>query len=303
MRCARARDFALLATRLTETLPHRAMAASSAPPRPLALITGAAGKIGTAITSLLREAGYSLRLLDLNAPSASDERDEVIVGSVLDAATMAEAVRGVDVLVHLAGHASERAWTEIMQLNVESARIALETARDAKAGVVVLASSVHSTGFTPSDEAEQDVVPPRPDCFYGVSKVVIEALGSLFADRFGMCIVSARIMSFQTRPRDLRQLSTMLSPADFVRLIVAAHRHAPVGHHVVWAVSANTRRTVSLEAGRRIGFEPEDDAEVCAEELARELGYGRAADLPSIGSQPLGGFTYTTAPLGETWDA
>ena len=34
---------------------------------------------------------------------------------------------------------------------------------------------------------------------------------------------------------------------------------------MVWAVSANTRGWASLEAGRRIGFEPVDDAEAFAE--------------------------------------
>ena len=271
--------------------------------RPLMLVTGAAGRIGLASTSLLRDAGYRLRLLDIKRPSAADERDEVVIGSVLDGAIMSEAVKGVDVVLHLAGHASERPWTETMALNVESARIVLEAARDAEVGVVVLASSVHAAGFVASDEATADVVPPRPDCFYGLSKVAIEALGALFADRFGMRIVSARIMSFQERPRDLRQLSTMLSPADFVRLVDAAHKTATPGHHIVWAVSANTRRTVSLGAGRRIGYEPQDDAEEHADALARELGYQSAAELPPIGSQPLGGAKYTTAPLGGTWDA
>ena len=270
---------------------------------PLMLITGAAGHISTASTPLLRDAGYRLRLLDLKLPSAADERDEVVVGSVLDPALIVEAAKGVGVLVHLAGHASERPWADITALNVESARIVLEAARDAKVGLVILASSVHAVGFVPSDAATDDIVATRPDCFYGLSKVMIEGIGALFADRFGMRIVSVRIMSFQTRPHDIRQLSTMLSPADFVRLIDAAHRLAPSGHHIVWGVSANTRRTVSLEAGRRIGYEPQDDAEAYADVLARELGYDGAADLPSIGSQPLGGEKYTTAPLGGTWDA
>jgi hypothetical protein len=117
-----------------------------------------------------------------------------------------------------------------------------------------------------------------------------------------MRIVSARIMSFDERPHNVRALGTWLSPADFVRLVLAA-RHAPPGHSIVWGISRNTRRPVSLEAGRRIGYEPTDDAEDHAEVLAAELGYASAADIPPMGDAPLGGdFTDEDAhPLGAAW--
>jgi nucleoside-diphosphate-sugar epimerase len=266
------------------------------------LITGAGGRIGTAVVPLLRGQGHALRLLDVARPSAAGGDDEVIEGSATDLALMTHAVADVDLLVHLASHASERPWRQIVDLNIEAAHVALEAARAEAVPATLLASSVHAVGFTPSDSAGDLVVPPRPDTLYGVSKVVGEALGSVYADRFGMRIVSARIMTFGERPHNLRALGTWLSPADFVRLVLAA-RQAPVGHSIVWGVSRNTRRPVSLEAGRRIGFEPVDDAEQHADALAAELGYASAADLPPIGDQPLGGeFADEDAhPLGATW--
>lgn len=266
------------------------------------LITGAAGRIGTAIVPLLRGQGHALRLLDVARPAAAATDDEVLEGSVTDLALMTRAAADVELLVHLASHASERPWRQMVELNIESAHVALEAARANRVPTTVLASSVHAVGYTPSDAAGDVVVPPRPDTFYGVSKVAGEALGSVYADRFAMRIVSARIMTFMERPHTVRALSTWLSPADFVRLLHAA-RSAPVGHWIVWGVSRNTRRTVSLEAGRRIGYEPVDDAETHAADLAAELGLASVADLPPIGSQPLGGdFTDEDAhPLGATW--
>ena len=266
------------------------------------LITGAAGRIGTAITPLLRGQGHALRLLDVARPPAAGADDEVLEGSATDVAIMTQAAADVDLLVHLASHAAERPWRQIVDLNIESAHVVLEAARANRVPTTVLASSVHAVGYTPSDAAGDTVVPPRPDSLYGVSKVVGEALGSVYADRFAMRIVSARIMTFEERPHAVRALSTWLSPADFVRLLHAC-RSAPVGHSIVWGVSRNTRRTVSLEAGRRIGYEPLDDAEAYAAELAAELGLASVDDLPPIGSQPLGAeFTDEGAhPLGATW--
>jgi uronate dehydrogenase len=266
------------------------------------LITGAGGRIGTAVVPLLRGQGHALRLLDLARPRAAAADDEVIEGSVTDPAVMTHAAADVDLLVHLAGHASERPWRQIVELNIESAHVALEAARANAVPTTLLASSGHAVGYTPSDAAGALVVQPRPDSLYGVSKVVGEALGSVYADRFGMRIVSARMMSFDERPHTVRALGTWLSPADFVRLVLAA-RHAPTGHSIVWGISRNTRRPVSLEAGRRIGYEPVDDAEDHAAALAADLGFASAADLPAIGDQPLGAeFTDEAAhPLGATW--
>lgn len=261
------------------------------------LITGAAGRIGTAVAPLLRGRGHRLRLLDLVPPSA--EGDDVVVGSATDEHVMRAAAQGVDLLLHLAGFAAERTWREIVDVNVEAMRVALDAARDARVPVTVLASSVHAAGFVPSDQAGARVVDPRPDTYYGFGKVAGEALAQLYADRFGMRVVSARIMTFDDRPRDARSRSTWLSPGDLARLVEAC-LDAPVGHSTVWGVSANARRTVSLEAGEALGYRPVDDAEEHVERLARDLGLRSAAEIRPVGDDPLGG-AFTERPLGEAW--
>jgi len=259
------------------------------------LITGAAGAIGTAVTPLLRDAGHRLRLLDLAEPAASTPADDVRIASAVDDAAMREAAESIDLVVHLASFASERSWREIVDVNVESARVALDAAV-ASGAAILLASSVHAAGFVPSDEAATGMPRVRPDTYYGFAKAAAEALGELYADRFGMRIVSARIMTFGDRPHTARSRSTWLSPADFARLVEAALT-VPPGHHVVWGVSANARRTVDLGPGRAIGYEPQDDAEDHVDALAVELGVGSPAEIPPVGADPLGG-VFTTHPLG-----
>ena len=72
---------------------------------------------------------------------------------------------------------------------------------------------------------------------------------------------------------------------------------APPGNHVVWGVSANSRRTVSLEPGRAIGYEPRDDAETHVDALAADLGLASPDEIRPVGSDPVGG-VFTTHPLG-----
>jgi hypothetical protein len=121
---------------------------------------------------------------------------------------------------------------------------------------------------------------------YGVSKVLGEALGSLYNDRHGLDVVCIRILTCTDRPRDLRTLSTWLSPDDAGRLFDAALTTPAPGFRIVWGVSANTRRWVSLDGARALGYEPRDDAEVFAAELVAQHG---EPDLDAPEHRYLGG--------------
>ena len=121
---------------------------------------------------------------------------------------------------------------------------------------VVCASSNHAAGFTPVGAELPADLPPRPDTLYGVSKVFGEALGRYYAERYGLQVACLRIGTFTDRPRDMRTLSTWLSPDDCARLVDACLRSPDLTYAIVWGVSANTRRTWSLDAGRALGYEP-----------------------------------------------
>jgi uronate dehydrogenase len=194
---------------------------------------------------------------------------------VTDLAAMVDAAEGASAVVQLAGIASESTWRAISHANIDGTYCALEAARRAGVPRVVLASSNHATGYTPRPAdgmlTEADA-PPRPDTYYGVSKVAMEALGSLYVDRYGLDVICLRIGSAFAEPTTTRQLSTWLSPADTVSLVDAALRAPSPGFQVVWGVSANTRNWWDLAAGRALGYEPADDAEVYAEALIEEHG-------------------------------
>jgi uronate dehydrogenase len=245
------------------------------------LVTGAAGRIGTVLRGGLPERGWALRCLDVVPIVETRPGEEQVVADVTDLAAMEDAVQGVDAVVHLAGISGESTWPAISRSQIEGTYATIEAARRAGVQRVVLASSNHATGYTPrpaSGPLREADAPPRPDTYYGVAKVAMEALGSLYVDRYGMDVVCLRIGSAFPEPTTLRQLATWLSPADTVSLVDAALRAPDPGFAVVWGVSANTRNWWDLTAARALGYEPQDDAEVYAEALIEVHGEPDPAD-------------------------
>jgi uronate dehydrogenase len=241
----------------------------------LVLLTGAAGRIGTALRGGLPERGWALRCLDVVPIVETRPGEEHVVADVADLAAMVDATEGVEAVVHMAGISGESTWPAISRANIEGTYATLEAARRAGVQRVVLASSNHASGYTPRPSSgllrEADA-PPRPDTYYGVAKVTMEALGSLYADRYGMDVVCLRIGSALAEPTTLRHLATWLSPDDSVSLVDAALSAPSPGFAVVWGVSANTRNWWDLTSARALGYEPKDDAEVYAEALIEAYG-------------------------------
>jgi uronate dehydrogenase len=235
------------------------------------LVTGGAGRIARDLRARL---GRPLRLLDL-APVAPSERDDVVRGDLCALETVVVACAGVDAIVHLGGIATEAPFADLLRVNVDGTRTVLEAAHRAGVPRVVLASSIHAAGFyrrpgsrpTPAGVAGPDGPdglpagsPPRPDSYYGWSKAAMESLGSLYADRFGLTVLALRIGAWSDPPADPRHRDTWVSPDDGARL-VAACLDAPVsGFRVLWAVSANPRRWLSIVEGRSLGHVPRDSS-------------------------------------------
>jgi uronate dehydrogenase len=230
------------------------------------LITGAAGGIGTLIRPRLARPGRTLRLLDL-APLEAGASEEAVQGSVTDLELMTSVCAGVDAVIHLAGQSTESSWERVLDLNINGTYTLFEAARRAGVPRVVFASSNHAVGFhTPDEYPLAEIVTPLPDTYYGVSKVAGEALGALYAHRYGLDVICIRILTCFPEPPNPRALSTWFSPDDCARLLEACLAAEKPGYRIVYGVSANTRGGwVSLDAARALGYEPRDDAEVYAE--------------------------------------
>ena len=232
------------------------------------LVTGAAGTIGVMLRRGLPALGWRLRLLDTAQPGPAAAGEEIVNADIRNGAAVEAAMTGIEAVVHLAAYPSPATpFADVLEVNIAGTYEVFDAARRAGVPRIVFASSNHAVGFTPRAELVGVDVPPRPDSYYGVSKVFGEALGRLYADRYGMRVAALRIGSCQDRPVTRRHLSTWLSPGDMVRLAAACLAAPDLTYAVVYGISANSRRWWDLGPGRALGYEPVDDAEAYAAEV------------------------------------
>ena len=232
------------------------------------LVTGAAGHIGRTACAGLAARGWKVRGLDrVSLDGVDGLADPPVVADIADADAVRRATEGVDAIVHLAGMATEAPFEDILSANIEGTFQVFDAARRAGVSRVVYASSNHAVGFVPRSALVTADVPPRPDTYYGVSKVFGEALGRLMVDRYGLEVVCLRIGSWKQYPTSVRELSTWISPADGVRLLAAALTAPGVGFAVVYGISANTRAWWDLAPARALGYLSVDDAEEYADRI------------------------------------
>jgi dTDP-glucose 4,6-dehydratase len=158
----------------------------------LALVTGSSGLLGRCLVSQLRTDGVPLRLLDVVAPPAEWlGRDvEAVSTDMRDAAGVRAAVRGVDVVYHLAAgqrmkpQFSAMGEEEIRAMNVAGVANVLAAAADEGVRKVVVVSSSGVYGVPTTVPVGEDH-PQRPIGAYGHSKIEAETLCRAYAARGG----------------------------------------------------------------------------------------------------------------------
>jgi hypothetical protein len=258
------------------------------------LLTGAAGRIGHMLRARLPRRGRILRLLDILPIDDAEVGAEIVQGDLADEDAMRVACADVDAIVHLGGLAHEAPWEEILRVNVTGTRCLLDAACAAGISRVIIASTNHAVGLRPwravPDGATElpAATPGRPDSYYGWSKAAVEALGSLYADCFGLHVICVRIGGCNPRPSTEDGLSKWLSPDDVARLTEAALSTDAPGFRIIWGVSANTRRWWSLAEGEQIGYHPVDDSEVFASQIRPDPGLADRTLGGGMGARPLG---------------
>ncbi|MFF8726516.1 NAD-dependent epimerase/dehydratase family protein [Streptomyces sp. NPDC015171] len=246
-------------------------------------VTGAAGNIGSVVRRALRGEVARLVLLDRVPVRAETENEEVHVVDLRDADAVESALAGADRVLHLGGVPDEAPLPQLLEANVLGTHHVLEAARRTGIGRVVLASSNRVTGFYPAGHRTAPHEPVRPDGLYGVSKAAVEALGRLYADKFGLSVICLRIGSFEDAPTERRHLATWLSPRDTVGHVRAALTAPPSTRFAtVYAVSGNTRRFWELPDPAVLDYSPVDDAE-------RHAGGVPGADEPADPGSPQAG--------------
>lgn len=240
------------------------------------LITGAAGDVGTHLRREL--AGkYQIRASDLRDLKEKFKGQKFMRADISKFADALRITRDVDAVIHLGGYSVEGPWEGILSANIVGCYNVFEAARRNGVKRILFPTSNHATGFYRRDQTIDHRVYPKPDSRYGVSKVFGEALGSLYADKYGMQVFCMRVGNVNPAPIDKRRLSIWISPRDLAQLVTIGLEHPGIRFEIVYGVSGNKRSWYDNSNAARLGYRPQDDAETYAKEiLAREKPGGDA---------------------------
>jgi nucleoside-diphosphate-sugar epimerase len=155
------------------------------------LVTGGSGFIGSALVKALLAQNESVRVFDDNSRGSLRRLDgveqdiEFVRGDIRDADAVAEAMRGMDEVHHLAfinGTASFYSAPDlVLDVGVKGTINVIDACRRHGTGTLVLASSsevYHSPPLVPTDESAPLVIPDplNPRFSYGAGKIISEML-------------------------------------------------------------------------------------------------------------------------------
>jgi uronate dehydrogenase len=231
------------------------------------LITGAAGRLGSAMRRQLNGQFQLLRLSDIVPMEPAGPSEEVVPCDLADSRSVEDLCRGVDAIIHFGGCPRERDWPGILQPNIIGAINLWEGARKGGVDRVLFASSNHAIGLYRRTQRIDHATPHRPDSRYGLSKAFGEDLAALYAYKHRVRGFCMRIGTCFPEPMNARALATWLSYADLERLVKVGLT-ADYTYEIVYGVSRNTRSWWDNSNAYRLGYDPQDNAETFAEKLS-----------------------------------
>jgi len=157
-----------------------------------ALVTGANGFLGAALTARLVALGHSARVL-VRATSDVESLEGLVVeraiGDVEDLTSIKRACDSMDVVFHLAGIRRAADPTAFMRVNAGGTRAVCEAMVAAGARRLVLCGSLAASGPAGADRPKREEDPFAPAEAYGESKAEAERIAWGFAPRLQVSVV------------------------------------------------------------------------------------------------------------------
>ncbi|MGD9714601.1 MAG: NAD-dependent epimerase/dehydratase family protein [Thermomicrobiales bacterium] len=231
------------------------------------LLTGAAGRIGTAFYDEFRD-DYRFHLTDrdeglLSRPLAPEDSAAVI--NIADFSACAAACAGIDTVVHLAADPSPEADFDasLLENNIQGTYNIFRAALEAGCRRVIFASSIHAVLGYPLAAPIPEDAPVWPVNMYGVSKCFGEATARKFATD-GLSSIAIRIGAYDAPWHSAEMgeglISVWVSKRDLNQLIHRCVELEGVDFAIVHGESNNARKRLSLDETIKLtGYQPVDD--------------------------------------------
>jgi dihydroflavonol-4-reductase len=191
-----------------------------------ALVTGAAGFIGSHVAAALAAAGVEVRAFDRHHIATAPAGVEAVTGDLLDAGALAGALDGCDAVFHLAAlYSYSRSDATAMQaINVDGTRVLLDAV--ARGGIrrrVVHTSSCGTCGPVAGRAATERDAPPAWELSVAYKRTKLEGERlALRAAREGLDVVVVNPTT-PVGPGDRRPTPTGKMVADVARGRARAH--------------------------------------------------------------------------------
>lgn len=214
---------------------------------PNVLVTGAGGFLGTNLTQALARRGHQVFGLVRRTPPESHPHPALHfrIGDVRDPQAVAQAVRGMDVVFHLAGRTQGLRTRDYYEANTDGTlSVARACAEQPAPPRFLFVSSLAAAGPSPPGRPRTETDPPMPVSHYGRSKRLgeqgLESLaGSLPAtvirpaivlgphDRVGFQMFQAiRLTGVHCIPAVARVRYSLIHVEDLVELLIHAAERA-----------------------------------------------------------------------------
>jgi UDP-glucuronate 4-epimerase len=252
-----------------------------------AVVTGAAGFIGSHLAERLLADGWDVLALDrfsdyypretklTNAATFQNHPAATFVEADLVGADLDVFLQGADVVFHLAGQPGVRtSWADGFNAylvdNVQATQLLLEAAVRQQVGRVVYSSSSSIYGDTPDYPSTERSL-PQPISPYGVTKLAAEHLVRLYATNHGLSTVALRYFTVYG-PRQRPDMAT---------------------HRLVEAALRGTRFTLNGDGGQQRDFTFVDDV------VAANVAAATADCAPGTVVNVAGGSSVTMTHLVE----
>ena len=233
------------------------------------LVTGAAGRIGTAVLALLAGRGIPATALDPR-PCPPSSADRTVLGDARDPAVVDEALRDATAVIHLAAipNPLDDPDEVIFGQNTQATFTVLNRAGRAGLRHAAIASSYAISGlpfarvplrmpYLPIDTG----LPLQTTDPYALSKRIDEVTAEMIHRRYGMSVVALRL-PYVADEHALARMAARFAPApergaadvwsyldvwDAARALVAALRPARPGNHVLYVAAPETIATQPTE--------------------------------------------------------
>ena len=258
------------------------------------VLTGAGGRLGSYLREPISKLCKNLVTTDIKENIGSlYENEKFIQADLSNFDEINPIIENATMVCHFGAVVDELPFDKLLGPNYVGSYNIWESSRRHNVKRVIYSSSMHAVGMYPKTMTLKTDTPHRPDSFYGLAKCFTEDLAKMYFEKNKIEAVCLRIASCAP-VNNARSLSSWLSYNDLIKLVIKSIDTPYTGYTVIYGISNNDRKNVDNSNASHIGYIPEDNAEIFAEEILQK---DLTEELNDKGNQCHGG-AFASTELG-----